>query len=290
MMESSRTICSSLRGACSLLALWLLWATPQCDSERLVAVTESCASTGTCSLERTCHVVGESCVASEDCCSGACAENGKRDTSGTLLRTCLSLTGCRSLGEFCLVNEECCSKTCQLDEDGVGSHCQPGPFSCLQPGEYCGNQAQNSGLQCCQTNNGGAGEPMDPCIESYYGVYRCRKLMFTCKNAGEECASSSECCVASDGTAGHFCLPDGTGKTVCAQTCSRLGEHCRAAADCCMSPELGPVDCIDETCSLSGVSCNQVGQLCGTDNCCTGYCRENAMRIGDAPDRICSVR
>jgi hypothetical protein len=288
-MDSSLANHRSIRRSAALVALLLLWATPQCDAERLVAVSESCASTGTCSLERTCRVVGESCSESQDCCSGACAENGKRDTEGALLRTCQSLTGCRSLGEFCLVNEECCSKTCQLDTDGEGSHCQPGPFSCLQPGEYCGAQAQSSDLQCCQTN-GGAGEPIDPCLESYYGVYRCRKLMFICKRPGEECASSGECCPSSDGSFGHYCLPDGTGKTVCAQTCSRFGEHCRAAADCCMNPEQGPVDCVDGSCSPSGVSCNQVGQLCDPDSCCTGNCRESPSRPGDAPQRICSVR
>jgi hypothetical protein len=271
---------SRIRSYQLVFAVIALFA-PGCDAGRLVAVaeTENCALTGTCLLVRNCAIAGDTCSAGANCCSGACAANGQVDLAGTSVKTCQNLTGCRSLGETCKQNDQCCSKFCQTaDPADVDTYlrCQPGSSVCLQPGEYCGEQAVASGQQCCETGSTTEEKwTMDPCQESSSAVFRCRNIDPTgpsCKIFPEACASASECCPAADGSGARYCLPTDTGTTRCSPSCAPLGQHCEAAADCCFDQI--PVDCRNGTCTPTGLSCNQLGQRCSNPlECCNHSCR-----------------
>jgi hypothetical protein len=105
---------------------------------------------------------------------------------------------------------------------GNGNACNPQGAICHYKDYTCG--VSSASANCC----GGLGAKSGECRLDTLGVPRCNGLGTTCMTAGQECASSSDCC-------GNVpCTRDAQGVLRCAAgTCVAPGGSCTINGDCC---------------------------------------------------------
>ena len=220
-------------------------------------------------------VDGTVCTDCGGCCSRLCEVYAP-----TGVKICQPAEGCRVDGDLCHQDGDCCGAagtglpgdghvTCirQNSTDPVGV-CR-NPMACAPEGEIChyknyqtcGNSSARN--DCC---GGLGGNPSAVCKLDLLGIPRCYGLGTVCRQAGQTCADSLDCC---NGTP---CVSNGMGQLVCGATaCQQMGTTCTQTADCCNGST-----CIFGngqtygTCGAGG-TCQQSGQSCSaTSACCSG--------------------
>lgn len=203
---------------------------------------------------KTCQTAGEPCTGHHECCSGVCAN------PGTGVTVCQYVSGCRPIGEVCLDNDDCCSAQCVAYETSGVKRCEK-PGGCMAAGEVCWlGQAAN----CCPQGAQGGNKL---CLPTLLTVTRCFGVgtNTTCIPDGQPCHFGDECC-------NKLCLPDASGKLVCAKTCVPLKGACTADGDCCDGV------CLFGSCQPSPTGCAPLGAKCKTNtDCCGGYCGPNGV-------------
>jgi hypothetical protein len=216
------------------------------------------ASIGTCAAAPTgpahCGVVdGVVCTGCGECCSRLCAPYGP-----TGVKICQPASGCHVDGDLCREDRDCCGAAgtglpgdgnvvCDKETGAPVGICR-NPTGCNPEGNVChfkdyvcgGSSARNA---CCAAVGNSGVCQLDP-----IGIPRCYGLGTDCRETGETCASSMDCCggvpcvVAPDGLL--RCLPPSDG----GPTCVPSGGSCTINGDCCP----GTV-CIREPGSVQGV-------------------------------------
>src|SRR5262249_44255672 len=186
---------------------------------------------------------GTLCNGCGDCCSRLCQPYGP-----TGLKICQPAQGCRTDGNLCEHDSDCCGAagtglpgaghvTCQKanPSDLVGL-CR-NPMGCNPEGNVCHfNQttyACNEPVSSARNDCCGAPGNSGVCQLDPLGVPRCYGLGTMCRQAGETCASSADCCN------GVPCIADSMGVLHCltppdgGPACSPAEGSCTTAADCC---------------------------------------------------------
>jgi hypothetical protein len=210
-----------------------------------------------CQPASGCHIEGDLCQSSADCCGGAgsgtpgaglvqCVIN-----PGSTLGACRSPTGGSDAGHSCLPN---------------GDVCKLSTMSC------------SKSCDCCAGNC----ETQDTCKPDNLGIPRCANAQ--CANAGGVCSSSADCCN------GLPCVPnpnagDGGAEFVCyTSSCVPACGACTVNADCCsgetcniaqgsVSGTCGPCGGGDAgTCALYGQGCTSPSDCCNGVPCFNGRC------------------
>jgi hypothetical protein len=190
-----------------------------------------------CQPAEGCHVDGDICHTTSDCCGAA----------GTGLPGDGNVT---------------CLKANSTDPVGICRN----PMSCDPEGDVCHFQAYQCGnsdarANCC----GGLGAQSGVCKLDVLGVPRCYGLGTMCRQMGQTCSNSLDCCN------GVPCVSNGMGELVCAQTmCIAMNGSCTQSADCCNG-----ATCVFTagqtygTCGGAG-TCELAGQPCSASQpCCT---------------------
>jgi hypothetical protein len=202
-----------------------------------------------CQPANGCHIDGDLCRQSSDCCGGAGSGvpgdgNVVCDiAAGQTVGICRNPTGCNPEGDVCHYQNYACSISSARND--------------------CCGAVGNSGE--CQ---------LDP-----LGVPRCHGIG-TCKNPGETCAYTGDCCN------GVPCVPGGDGGLVCGAAppdggvaCVPNTGACTVNADCCSGNQCNvPAGSTHGTCGPTtpppgsdAGSCSLYGQACTADSqCCNG--------------------
>jgi len=212
------------------------------------------------------------------------------------VKVCQPASGCHVNGDLCRKDQDCCGGAGSgLPGDGnVKCEIVPGtaiglcrnPMSCNPEGNVCHYKdyacdISSSRNDCCAAvGNSGV------CQLDALGVPRCYGLGTMCRMPGETCASQADCCN------GVPCIPDSTGKLVCAQpmdggVCRMPGDSCTIDGDCCPgylcikipgatngtcgTPPPPPSDGGTVPPPDGGIGCSLYGQSCTmTSQCCNG--------------------
>ena len=232
----------------------------------------TCAQPVTGQTNCSAGVDGAVCNGCGDCCSRLCAPF---DSTG--VKVCQPAEGCRIDGDLCRADTDCCGGpgtglpgeghvTCVREHasDPVGV-CR-NPQACNPEGDVChykdyatcGNSSARN--DCC----GGLGNS-GVCQLDTLGVPRCYGLGTMCRNTGDTCAYSGDCCN------GNPCIPDQNGALHCSGSCSNTSGTCTSSADCCNGLTCTYLPgSLQGTCGGSG-TCSQDGQSCSdTQPCCAG--------------------
>jgi len=218
-----------------------------------VCVGATATTAGTCAqLTLTCSVDGTTCSGCSTtprCCSGFCAPFG--NTGNTI---CQPASGCHVLGDLCTKTKDCCGGDpssnlpgaglviCQPDPTypQIGTCSQANPNNCPMTTPVCKNTCQPEGDVChyqgvggCSSNTypanccGLPGASSGVCKLDSLGVPRCYGLGSACVMPGGSCASSADCCNNLP------CVPDSTGALKCGSMCVQQNGACTTTADCC---------------------------------------------------------
>jgi hypothetical protein len=242
--------CSQLcdEGRCSLGASFCIQTGDVCGSD-----TECCSASctiaegaklGTCGVPPTgassCsgQVDGTVCSGCGSCCSRLCAPYADSGVS-----VCQPATGCHPNGGLCREDTDCCGAPgsglpgdgkvrCEKEAGAKIGLCR-NPTGCNPQGNVCHYKdytcSISSARNACCAAPGNSGE----CQLDRLGVPRCNGLGDTCRQGGETCASSDDCCndlpcVADDaGVLRCFVPKDGE------PTCVPGAGSCTVTADCC---------------------------------------------------------
>jgi hypothetical protein len=245
-------------------------------------------------------VDGVVCGTCGDCCSRLCAPYGP-----TGVNVCQPISGCHSTGDLCRTDEDCCGGAepedpadrlpgwgngeCQIEpghaigvcrnpvngEDNPDGACSPQGNVCHLKDYACDNS--NARSNCCfevGANNGA-------CEVDALGVPRCNGLA-DCREVGETCNSSADCCIPEGSDMHPPCVPDDEGVLRCGEDeCIPTGGSCTINADCCPGGTCyRPAGTTEGTCEPPttgeggagggpGTVCSEYGQQC-TDagDCC----------------------
>lgn len=187
-------------------------------------------------------VDGVTCDDCGDCCSRLCAPFGP-----TGVKICQPANGCHVTGDLCRRNQDCCGGTDDATLPGYGNVVcvvQPGaevglcrnPRNGPGPGGACNPQGNvchykeymcdisSARADCC----GGLGAKGGVCQLDPLGIPRCNGLGNACRDPGDTCASTDDCC---DNTP---CVPDMDGVLRCGDgVCQKSGDSCTINGDCC---------------------------------------------------------
>ncbi len=285
-----------------------------------VCLGASGATAGTCAaIATSCSVDGTSCngcSTTPRCCSGFCAPFG---ASGATI--CQPASGCHVLGDLCHATTDCCGGDVASGLPGAGlvicvpdpTHPQIGTCSMANPNNCpnnqptCKNTCQPEGDVChfkgvggCSSNSfpanccGAPGSASGMCQLDKLGVPRCYGLA-ACVMAGGSCASSADCCN------GVPCTPNASGALTCGTAmCVDAGGVCTTTADCCTglacnlppgalkgtctAPTAPPSDGgAPPVCALYGQACSTTTSCCGGQGTCLGpYPTSAACAAGEA--------
>lgn len=261
-------------------------------------------------------VDGVLCGSCGDCCSRLCAPFGPTGT-----KICQPANGCHVTGDLCRRTEDCCGGTDDESLPGWGNvicEIEPGkqiglcrnPSNGTSPGGACNPQGNvchfknytcdisSTRANCC----GGLGAKGGVCQLDPLGIPRCNGLGDECREAGETCASTDDCCED------RPCVPDANGDLRCGTgECQRTGNSCTINADCCpggtciRAPGSTVGTCGGDPGDPGGsggagngdggapgtgvggtgnTSCSEYGQLCdGASDCCNAVpCTEGLCR------------
>ena len=234
---------------------------------------------------------GTVCNDCTGCCSRLCAPYAP-----TGVKICQPAEGCHVDGDLCRKDSDCCgAKGSGVPGDGnVTCEIQPGqtigicrnPLSCNPEGDVCHYQNYTCSISSARNDCCDALGSKTDCTLDALGVPRCHAIG-TCKNAGESCAYSGDCCN------GAPCLPDANGQLHCGTACSPSTGPCTTTADCCNGLNcIVPLGSTQGTCGAiappppppgdagtppppttdgGGIGCAQYGQICTQNSdCCNG--------------------
>jgi hypothetical protein len=221
---------------------------------------------------------GTVCNGCGDCCSRLC-----QVYAPTGVKICQPAEGCHVDGDLCRQDSDCCGapgtmlpgdgnvhclKVNPTDETGICRN----PRSCNPEGNVChylnypscdNSSSRNdccgciSGKECCQLDT--------------LGIPRCNSLGSACRNPGETCSYSGDCCN------GAPCVPDASGTLHCGgSSCVMAGGTCTNSADCCAGTiciyqpgqefgTCGATGSGSSTCANDGQACTQNGDCCNMD-------------------------
>jgi hypothetical protein len=212
---------------------------------------------------------GQVCNDCGSCCSRLCEVYAP-----TGVKICQPAEGCHVDGDICRSNADCCGaagtglpgaghvqclKANSTDPVGICRN----PMSCAPEGAVChfqnfstcGNSSSRN--DCCDN----LGNQNGQCKLDVLGIPRCFGLGTSCQQAGQNCATSLDCCM------GTPCVNGKCGAT----TCVNSNGQCSQTADCCNG-----ATCVFQagmtvgTCGMTG-TCQQLGQTCNsTTPCCMG--------------------
>ena len=172
-----------------------------------------------------------------------------------------------------------CEKAHPTDKVGVCRN----PMACNPEGDICHykdyNTCGNSSARndCC---GGLGGNPSAVCKLDPLGIPRCYGLGTMCRNMGETCSNSLDCCN------GAACVPNANGQLVCGAMCVASGAACTQTADCCNG-----ATCVFTagktygTCGAAG-TCPQEGQACDAAHACcpgAGNCADTTTGMACGP-------
>lgn len=218
---------------------------------------------------------GSLCEGCGDCCSRLCAPYG-----ATGVKICQPAEGCRVDGDLCAQDSDCCGGDPNSGLPGAGNvQCLKqhtgdkvgicrNPMSCDPEGDVCHyKDYQTCGNSSARNDCCGAPGNSGVCQLDALGVPRCYGLGTACKQVGNTCAFSGDCCD------GMPCVPDATGALHCGATaCQQAGNSCTSTADCCNGSTCNfPPGSTQGTCGTVTTTCAQYGQACSTTNaCCDG--------------------
>jgi hypothetical protein len=197
-------------------------------------------------------VDGTVCSSCGTCCSRLCAPYGP-----TGIDICQPAEGCRIDGDLCRQDSDCCGAagtglpgdgnvTCQKSSPDAPVGICRNPMSCNPEGDVC-HYMNYSGCGTSSARNDCCAAPGNSgvCQLDALGVPRCYGFGDSCRDGGETCAFSGDCC------GGVPCIPDQTGQLRCltisddggvtgdggpidaGPACSPPGGKCTIAADCC---------------------------------------------------------
>src|SRR6266545_5504309 len=286
--------CSKLcaNGACAITPAWCIQNGDACSNANDccggICTIATGKTIGTCSSPAVgatnCSdgVDGTVCDACNGCCSRLCAPYGP-----TGVKVCQPASGCHVNGDLCRKDQDCCGGAGSgLPGDGnVKCEIVPGtaiglcrnPMSCNPEGNVCHYKdyacdISSSRNDCCAAvGNSGV------CQLDALGVPRCYGLGADCRMPGETCASQADCCNSVP------CIPDSTGKLICATppeagpVCRNPGESCTIDGDCCPGflcvklPGATTGTCGTPPSTPDAGSCALYGQACTTGaDCCSG--------------------
>jgi hypothetical protein len=241
-----------------------------------------------CAQETGCHLVGDLCTKTEDCCGvkdqpGSIKDNGGmqstdvqcvRSIPGMTFGVCNYVTTvCTPAGDICKpgnatdggamscsTKTDCCAgndnqfPTCQIDNNGIPRCTVTNNLNCdagppPAPGTRCASTADCCGLPCLP--NPAGGEPAFIC-----GATKCQP-------SGATCTSTADCCT------GEPCVkPPGASTGVCNGTILPDGGLSDAAP-----PSDGGGNLPDGgNCALYGQSCTQGSDCCSSVPCVNGTC------------------
>ncbi|HEY2747781.1 MAG TPA: hypothetical protein VGL86_24330 [Polyangia bacterium] len=265
-----------------------------------VCTIASGATAGTCSsITTSCRVDGLTCDGCTGCCSSYCAPYG---TSS--VKVCQPASGCHVLGDLCIKTSDCCGGDapsglpgaglvkCTPDPDhpSIGTCSMANPNNCPNGEPTCKNTCQPEGDVCHYLGNGGCSSNSFPnnccgatgnkgaCQLDKLGVPRCYGIA-ACVMMGGSCASSADCCN------GEPCVPDGTGHLHCgAMSCVPTSGACTTTADCCagglcsIPPGSTMGSCVAPTpsgdmmsaCAFAGQACTTSLPCCANNGTCDG--------------------
>jgi hypothetical protein len=198
-------------------------------------------------------VDGTVCTGCGSCCSRLCAPYGPTGVS-----ICQPANGCHVDGDLCRQDTDCCGAAgTGLPGDG-NVHCEiatgqkigicRNPMGCNPEGNVCHYKdyacSISSARNDCCAAPGNSGE----CQLDALGVPRCHGFGTSCRNGGDTCAFTGDCCN------GAPCVPDSVGQLRCLTStpdggvaCSSQGGSCTINADCCRS-----LTCLTATGSVQG--------------------------------------
>jgi hypothetical protein len=118
--------------------------------------------------------------------------------------------------------------TCEIEPGHDVGICR-NPMACNPQGNVCHFKnyvcdISSARADCC----GGLGSKSGVCQLDGLGIPRCNGLGDTCRDPGETCASSDDCCNNLP------CVPDAKGDLHCgSMVCQKSGESCSINGDCC---------------------------------------------------------
>jgi len=266
-------------------------------------------------------VAGMVCGGCNDCCSLLCAPDPL-----TGVKVCQPSSGCHLNGDSCRKTEDCCGAagtglpgeghvTCQLVPGSERGYCR-NPTACNPEGNrcyysnYCGGPSGARNDCCAAVGESGV------CELDALGVPRCHGLGTHCRSAGETCASAADCCDRLP------CVPGADGWLRCRApvenqpACVPAALPCTVNADCCVGltcitapgsaggtcePYARPPDgttglaqCTSyppwSDAGVAPVSCALTGQPCTpSSGCCFGEsCTTLGMWSPCAPGQACT--
>lgn len=179
-------------------------------------------------------LAGTVCEDCNECCSRLCAPFGD---SG--IRICQPAGGCRVTGELCRRDLDCCggdpdsglagagNVTCVKQDDAEFGVCR-NALACSPQGNVChfvdyACSVSEAANRCCDgQGNSGA------CQLDRQGIPRCSTLGDDCREAGQTCSSTIDCCEGN-------CVADAQGSLRCSESaCGEVGAACTISADCCL--------------------------------------------------------
>jgi hypothetical protein len=206
-----------------------------------------------------CKPAGELCSPDGTCTSASCCSRSCAPSASSGLGVCQPESGCHIIGDLCRSTNDCCGVKdlpgsikggngpstdvqCQKASAGatfgicnyVSTVCSPAGSLC-KPGNATvgGAMSCSTKADCCAGND----NQFPTCQIDTNGIPRCTILPnLDCTGAkpaaGTQCASSADCC-------GDPCLLNtdpatkATKPYVCGSTCQMQGTSCTSNADCC---------------------------------------------------------
>jgi hypothetical protein len=234
---------------------------------------------------------GTVCNGCGDCCSRLCAPYGPY-----AVKVCQPANGCHVDGDLCTKTEDCCGAagTGLPGAGNVVCEIQPGltvgvcrnPTGLNPECDICHYKNYACSISSARNDCASAPGNTGVCKLDALGVPRCFGGG-ACASSGAACACDFDCC---DG--GH-CVPGANGGLVCQAGCSNTAGACTIDADCCSGlhcyvqlgsttgscggppPPPAGVDagCVGspEVCQDAAPTCSAYGQSCTQDaDCCNG--------------------
>jgi len=201
------------------------------------------------------------------CCSRSCAPWGP---TGVLV--CQPATGCHVVGDTCITSNDCCGSAAFADAGLPTSQqpvvCMNGictlPSGCDPTGDVCkiATTSCNARVDCCT----GKGNFAGVCKQDNLGIPRC--ALAQCADAGGACATSADCCNGNP----CLPNPGGNPPYVCyGSACVPSCGPCTTNGDCCpgSSCVLAPGS-VTGTCGPCGGTTGDGGTTGGGDGGTTG--------------------